>query len=334
MAGPSRHHMASGVWPVSLRAMCPAHGRYDSNCPDCPGYARNYRQRRKRGLRDGTWDRVLRGEELATVRQAVQGLLDHPGVSVPRIATAAGVVHATVYRLLSGVTEHLRADIGRTLLDLTPESCLKWAPLGPGVLVDSIGTARRLQALSADRWSSADLRDVCGVAAADLSNWRRRMRPTLTRGTHDMIADLYEKIQGLPDPLGPSPGAARQARRLGYLPPFRWDGSTIDDPAATPLPLLSDADDWVHVQRVVEAALRKPERGCASGLPREAQRELARRALLLGWSWQEIGAVIGKSQSAAEYLVVGRVDRPHTRAQRPQGPGVLRAGERLRDRHV
>lgn len=297
---------------MSLRAVCDVHSRYSGDCDNCRMRARNYRRARLMGLRLGTWERGLTGEGLQQMRQHVQSLVQTPGITVAKIAAAVPLAQATIRRLLNGQTAELRVDISAALGALTAEMLLR-KPQPATDRVDITGTARRLQALTADGWDTETLGQMSGLGPTDLERWRRAVRPTITRQTHARVAQLYEQIQAMADPCGPSEGARIQGRRFGYLPPYRWEDARIDDPEAQPLPLLADQDDPVWVRRMIETVLARPEPGCAAVLPRGIQRQLAVRAIAAGWTWVQVGAVLGKSHSAAEYLVAGRADRPHTR---------------------
>jgi hypothetical protein len=298
-----------------MRSTCPRHGRYTKGCPDCPAYSAAYRSARLKGVKDGTWQLHLTGEQLAEVRQRVLSLLAVPGVSGPRIAAAVGISHHTVYRVASGRPTALDPEIGRALLAVTVGQCKARRVGGDGSRVDATGTARRLRALAADGWDSATLGGLCGVDGRHIGRWRAHYRPTVREAVHERIRELYEKIQSQADPRGPSEGAAIHARRLGYLPPERWADEDLDDPDAEPLPPVPDTEDHEAVTRQIEDALRDPRPGKAAGYPRPVKREIARHAHhRLGWPYQRIADLLGlRSTNAVEYLLHGRKDRPHTR---------------------
>jgi len=295
---------------MSLRAYCYPHDRYTQGCDDCRRYAREYKRQRQRGLILGSWDTLVRGAELERVRLALAALLAHPGVTVPKIAIAMGATNAAVYRMAKGETTHLRPDFATAILALTPAEVVR---RNPPAMVDSTGAARRLQAMAVDQWSVQVLSPLCGLTVNSLTHHRYQRYPTISRRIHDAIAGVYEKIQGLADPLGPSIPTAIQARRMGYLGPERWDDETIDDPNAQPLPVAPDAPDPMELELWVQDALRLRAPRAGVCWPREVKRRFGWLAQQGGWTLADIGAVLGLSTSGVEYLLNGRKDRPHTR---------------------
>jgi hypothetical protein len=117
---------------------------------------------------------------------------------------------------------------------------------GPGphltecAAVPTPGTARRLQALAYNGFSTADL-------AAQLGASCRLVRQLQYGSPAEVPADLASSVSALYDAVwhlrGGSPTTAQDARRHGWCPPLAWDDSPgdpyfIDDPAASPAP------DW------------------------------------------------------------------------------------------
>lgn len=295
-----------------MRSCCLAHPVYTAGCPDCREKARIYALARSRGLQRGTWARMVTGSELEQVRRAVQALLAYPGITVPKIAATVGVGHQTLY-LLDRACE-MRPDVAQALLAVTPELVMA---RNPPSRVDSIGVARRLQAMACDDWSAEALSDLSGINRTSLGHWRIRRFPTIARTKHEAVAALYVKIQNTQS-RGPSPEAGAHARRCGYLPAERWADEDIDDPDAEPLPELPDTDDQVEIFLQIRDALESPAPGKAAGYDRAVQREIAKRARHDDWPWEQIAELLGfKSASSAEYLVHGgRPDRKPVRRER------------------
>jgi len=104
--------------------------------------------------------------------------------------------------------------------------------------VPAIGAQRRIQALMALGWTSAD------IAAA--AGWRDRNRvlcilngqkgkPTtwVQRGTHDTICDVFRRLaMRIPEHAPHRARTRTMARRKGYAPPLAWDN--IDNPREKP----------------------------------------------------------------------------------------------------
>jgi len=295
---------------------CDEHLRYTAGCTPCQARARRYAYERHWGIYGGTWEGCVEGERLEAVKEHLRALLAEPGVTVPRIAAVAGTGHSNIYRLLSGKTVEMQGATAAALLGVTAERA---RAVGQRQFVDSTGAARRLRALLADGWSSESLSALCGVNPVTLSHWRAQARKTIRADGHETVVQLYEKIQALADPRGPSDMARRRAQEFGYLPPECWADGDLDDPDAEPLPRAPESEDWVAVTQQIDAVLRTPLPGAGAHLDRHVKREVARQASKrLGWSYERIAEVLGyKSTNTVEYLLGGRRDRPHT--QRPIG---------------
>jgi hypothetical protein len=295
---------------------CADHVRYTRGCPGCQAVSRAYRRKRLQGLKDGTWTPGFVGaEELERVRSHVNLLMAVRGISAARISAVAGVGMGVVDRLRNGRTERLSTPVAEALMGVTVRACLRLISV-PTTPVDITGTARRLRALAADGWSANEISALTGIHPSAVRRHRGGSRRIMiTWALREKYRELYEKIQSQADPSGPSEWTRLHAARLGYLPPERWDDKKIDDPAAEPLPLPPETDDWVAVTQKIEAVLISQQPGSGAHLERNVKRELARHAASrLGWPYGSIALVLGyKSTGAVEYLLHGRKDRPHTR---------------------
>lgn len=87
--------------------------------------------------------------------------------------------------------------------------------------VPRTGTVRRIQALMAIGYSHSDLASR-GVDSRNLLNQQGRW---VTRTTHDHVAARYRELSRRP---GPTPRAAREAAKRGYLGPAAWDNIDRD----------------------------------------------------------------------------------------------------------
>lgn len=97
--------------------------------------------------------------------------------------------------------------------------------------VSTIGSSRRLQALSAIGWTLDDLVPHCGLTRDTLRRIRSRIQTQMYRSTAARIRELYDELSGT---VGPSQIARDRARAAGWAPPLAWDDDTIDDPDAQP----------------------------------------------------------------------------------------------------
>jgi len=314
-----------------MRAYCYGHTDYTAGCPECRDRSRRHQQTRRAAVAAGVWDcAVLGDDELGPVLRHVRGLLEVPGVTGDRINTVAGVGRHSISRLLAG--RRLSRPVAGALLGVTAAACLA-LPASPTSWVPLVGTSRRLRALAVDGWSTEEIAALTGVNVSMIRRHRLAVGCSLlVFALHEKYRLLYDKIQSLADPRGPSDATARQSLARGWLGPERWADEDIDDPDVQPLPPPPDTDDWVEVSQLVDGALRDPRPGKAADYPRPVQREIARQASIrLGWSYIRIAELLGKGgpggsggASAIEYLLYGRKDRPHTRHDgAPQAPTVL-----------
>lgn len=303
---------------MSFSSKCPRHPRYTRGCDNCRHHARRYRRTRLDGLADGTWTPGYLDESAtAAVRAHLLPIVTAKGVSCERAGWAAGVGRNTIEDLVAGRTKRLTAVCGEAILGLTVEACLRQIR-HENILVDIIGSQRRLQAMACDGWGSNEVGGLLSIHPSQVRRHRGgnpHRRTTITWGLHEAYRELFEKIQSQADPSGPSEWTRRHAERLKYVPAERWEDGTIDDPAAEPLPPLPDTEDWVAVTAMIEDALQHPAPGKAKSYPRPVRAEIARHAWnRLGWSYPRIAELLGfKSESSVEYLLHGRADRPHTR---------------------
>ena len=97
---------------------------------------------------------------------------------------------------------------------------------------DATGSARRLQALAVNGWSSRNLAARLGHKNPDtLQNIASGQTPTIRLRTKDAIKDLYDTLWDQP---GPSVRAANIAKGRGWLPALAWDDDLIDAPDHEP----------------------------------------------------------------------------------------------------
>lgn len=301
-----------------LRSRCAAHRRYTRGCPDCQANAARYRRVRRAGLADGTWEsRSAEGPELEQVRQHLRALLATPGVSGRRVARVSGVNVHTVSWLNGDEAAAVSRPVADAILGVTVAACV--ALIGSGdVRVDATGSTRRLQALAVDGWSPEALYGLTGIHGPTIRRHRSGVQPHVLQRVHVIYRDVYDKIQSLADPSGTSDVTRQFAVKEGFLGPERWADEDLDNPLAEPLPVPpEDSDDWVAVSIMVDGALRDPRPGKASDYPRPVQREIARQAIKrLGWSYERVAQLLGRSTNTVDYMLHGRADRPGTRRAR------------------
>lgn len=149
------------------------------------------------------------------------------GVGRRTIAARSGVSLTVISRLI-GIDRHrparrIHPDTARKLLAVTTSD------QADGTFIDATGARRRLQALVTLGWTQTEIAARIGWTTANLNRITLGHVDNITRGTHQLIDELYEQLSMLP---GPSQRARGVAQRRGWLPPLAWDD--IDDPTEQP----------------------------------------------------------------------------------------------------
>jgi DNA-binding NarL/FixJ family response regulator len=172
---------------------------------------------------------------------------------------------------------------------------------GRGVpqVINSLGTARRLQALAAIGWSCPDLAVELGYGSyAAVSYLQRRDRPTVLRSIAERVAAVYDRLSMTP---GASVRAVRTAARNGWAPPLAWDDDEIDLPQAKPRGKVTwDAapPDPAVIERVVRGERRADE------VLRRSERDAAiHQCRALGIPAHEIARRVGVSTRTVDRVV-------------------------------
>ncbi|MEV4127045.1 hypothetical protein [Nocardia sp. NPDC049707] len=171
--------------------------------------------------------RKSRGEPatmpIALVRRRIENLM---ALNVTRqaIAHAAGIDIQTVHHILNRNTDHVRIEIAAKIwkVDHKPHPAQK--------LVSSLGARRRVRALNAIGWPTAELAARLGLSTNFVLNDSLR-RPHLMYSRWAEIRDLYEELSGTP---GPSQQSVTVAKRAKHPSPLAWDGRDIDHPHTQP----------------------------------------------------------------------------------------------------
>ncbi|BAD58889.1 hypothetical protein [Nocardia farcinica] len=144
-------------------------------------------------------------------------------VTAPMIGAAAGCTEQAIHAIANGVARQVRVQLAERILAVTH------APHPRQKLVLAVGAARRIRALNAIGWPTADLAARLGLNdASNLNQSINRLHITYPRWA--AIRDLYEELSGTP---GPKPDTARRFRTKP-APPLAWEGRDIDDPRAQP----------------------------------------------------------------------------------------------------
>jgi transposase-like protein/lambda repressor-like predicted transcriptional regulator len=200
------------------------------------------------------------------------------GYSIGLLAQATGIRKATLQRQMAGTRSAISHSTAARIM------AASLGDLQTGGFVPSVGTVRRLRALTAMGWSMPQLADRCDVRESTL----HALRDPAHRFTRPMyanaVAALYDEFS---TQRGPSQYAATRALRRGWLPPHVWDD--IDDPTEDPL-AESDA------QEVDEVAVQRAMTGDRVHTTRAERIEATRRLAELGVPDSEIAERIGVAE--------------------------------------
>lgn len=183
------------------------------------------------------WRRLNPTVETAVVVAYVDELRNS-GLGFRRIAELSGVGVATLTQLSR--RRYVLADTASRIFAVplrTPGGGPHHAALASGASVPVLGTARRLQALTAAGYTARQLATAAGTPHQTISELTGCRHPYVFVSTARRIAELFDRLQLTPPPQPDSYGARRakaRAARRGWAPPLAWDDDTIDDPAAKP----------------------------------------------------------------------------------------------------
>ena len=143
------------------------------------------------------------------------------GMTVSRIALAAGMRATDGRRIATSTSDVIRRTTAEAILAVTP------APL----TVSSVGARRRIQALALLGWSMPAICDAGGIAPGTLRGAQVEDRITLR--TNDAIRHAHDLLwDTTPPDTWQTRRRSAQAGRAGYAPTLAWDD--IDDPAEQP----------------------------------------------------------------------------------------------------
>jgi hypothetical protein len=212
----------------------PAHGtltrakHHGCDCRPCVDAALAYERRRIRRIGYGTWRPYVDADPVRVHVQALRAV----GMSLPAIATAAGVKPLVLQRLLYNSptrprTTRIRPANAEAILSVHANL----DGITRGARVPALGTRRRLQALQRDGWSMRRLGAEFGLHTDTLYRALDPKAKRVQAVTARRVQVVFDRLAGTP---GGSPWARNRAARAGWAPALAWDEDTIDDPRARP----------------------------------------------------------------------------------------------------
>ncbi len=271
--------------------------RHHAGCPNCRARSNWRARRRTRLIAYGQWQGPVDSTE---TRAHILTLTKQHGMSLRAIAAASGCGRSCIEKLASDQPPaKIHAKTASAVLATQPAV----KPDG----VDSLGTARRLQALTAIGHNPTSLGRHLGVKHGTISRLRRQWKPTVSPDVAAAVAALYDRLEGTP---GTCNKARAFARQQGWGSPLAWDDN-IDNPDARPEEMLTDTVTLALAGQMPADALSPDERMTV------VQRLIRRR-----WSDRQIADLLRWTG--------GRVAVAHWRRYNGLAPGKTRMGPRPR----
>lgn len=215
---------------------CPEHTRrFRAQCTACQQHRLGLSRRRTRAIAYGQWSYKT---DAAALREHLDTLLQQE-MTLRQIAREAGVGTSTVRQINRQRYPRAMPTTAARLLAVTPRDPL---------MVDSTGTARRLQALACAGYGLSRLARMAGYNPQTVFRWQRQTRTRVTLLTRDTIRYMYGQLWCTD---GPDRQAAQIATANGWYPFEAWTDESIDDPAALPYMALEQVAfvDWEKLNR-------------------------------------------------------------------------------------
>lgn len=262
-------------------------------CEPCASANRVYENSRVRQQAYGRWNGLVDAEP---ARQHIRSLMAQ-GMGLKRIVAVSDISHGQLWKLMYGKRKRLKS--GKPSKRRTPSKRIRpeterrilavQLDLAGGARVDSIGAARRIQALAALGWSLSKIAARLGILRSNFTNLAHG-RTDITVAHDKAVRALYDEwSMQLPpqethrDKIAAS-RARNYARALGWLPPLAWDDDALDDPESAPLTGAEiDAPDLDHAAIERRAAGDKAVR-----LSQQEKAELVRLMVARGVPKNEI----------------------------------------------
>ena len=218
----------------------------DLKCHRCPNKALPS----WRGYCKKHYQYVLRQEGRTSGTVPVEAVQPHilalhdAGMPWVRIQELAGIHETSLRGIRRGVVRRVHIETAKALFAIQlPTECSEDA--APLARIPALGTQRRLMSLFAMGYSYAHIGRAVGMSRAGISGIVNANGALVSVDTARKIADLFRDWEMFPAPDTKEARRIRTiAKRRGYVPPFAWDESSIDNPAAQPQMPTTDRDGW------------------------------------------------------------------------------------------
>jgi hypothetical protein len=195
--------------------------------------------------------------------------------------------------------------------------------------VDSIGAARRLQALAVAGYSLRTLAPILGVNLSRVGHIRTHMYPTILAGQHQRIAQMFDTLQLVPATGKHAGRTRREATAAGWAEAAAWEGDAIDDPHAVPAEIIADVDADLTLE-IEDALAGRP----IGGSPHHRHRVLSAAIWHLADTGRHSNRAIAErlnttGRTVERTLAVARLTHtqltPQLRTHTPEAPGATAA---------
>lgn len=166
-----------------------------------------------------------------TVANHIEQLLV-AGISMERLCAITGMQRRQMVRFK---TQKFVTKAVATRVLSVPIPALWWKTAPDNADVLSTGTARRLQALTAMGYTSAELCRVSGYKRRQLSQVIHGHSVCVLASSARRVDEAFRTMQLVPPlPSERSRRAQNRAQKYGWVVPMAWDEEDIDNPFATP----------------------------------------------------------------------------------------------------
>lgn len=250
--------------------ICPADHRHEDagtcysnhkcRCDKCAQAWRDRNGRRRKDIAYGRHESKF--TDAGPAREHVAELVAS-GMTLPRIARAAGLNTSTVCALLRGRSDRIgrTSALTPTVLRTTEAALLTVTAsldiLGDYTPIDGLGVRRRIQALVARGWSLSAIGRHMGASPQRVE--QMVTADGATPHTYRRVYAVYEALWNQQPPTD-TPGhrgaivrSLNRARRHGWAPPAAWDD--IDTDRTPPIVERGDDIDMIAVDLAIAGEL-------------------------------------------------------------------------------
>ncbi|MEK9524070.1 hypothetical protein MIU24_32555 [Streptomyces venezuelae] len=163
--------------------------------------------------------------------------LRYAGVTDAEIREMARLAPPHLYQIIRTQAPVRHSTAARIFAIPVPDASA--APTRNGAFIPSLGTIRRLQALTAEGWPARELEKRLRVGTGYVAYLLRESGDTVRLFTAAAIRSLYGELEGLsPEAQGVPRSAAQAARnrasKKGWPTAAYWDADDFDNPAFLP----------------------------------------------------------------------------------------------------